>query len=48
MIATNVQDAIEENKQNIEANKTSILSLQELVGKANQTLIEECNKLLDI
>ena len=48
MEATNVQDAIEENKQNIEANKTSILSLQELVGQANQTLIEECNKLLDI
>ena len=41
MAATNVQDAIEENK-------TSILSLQELVGQANQTLIEECNKLLDI
>lgn len=41
MTATNVQDAIEENK-------TSILSLQELVGQANQTLIEECNKLLDI
>lgn len=41
MEATNVQDAIEENK-------TSILSLQELVGQANQTLIEECNKLLDI
>lgn len=41
MVATNVQDAIEENK-------TSILSLQELVGQANQKLIEECNKLLDI
>ena len=41
MTATNVQDAIEENK-------TSILSLQELVGEANKTLIEECNKLLDI
>ena len=41
MSATNVQDAIVENK-------TSILSLQELVGQANQTLIEECNKLLDI
>lgn len=41
MEATNVQDAIEENK-------TSILNLQELVGQANQTLIEECNKLLDI
>ena len=41
MEATNVQEAIEENK-------TSILSLQELVGQANQTLIEECNKLLDI
>ena len=48
MIATNVQDAIEENKESIEANKTSILSLQELVCQANQTLIEECNKLLDI
>ena len=48
MEATNVQDAIEENKQNIEANKTSILSLEKLVGQANQTLIEECNKLLDI
>ena len=41
MEATNVQDAIEENK-------TSILSLEKLVGQANQTLIEECNKLLDI
>ena len=41
MAATNVQDAIEENK-------TSILELQELVGEANKTLIEECNKLLDI
>ena len=48
MEATNVQDAIEENKQNIEANKTSILSLEKLVGRANETLIEECNKLLDI
>lgn len=41
MTATNVQDAIEENK-------TSILSLEKLVGEANKTLIEECNKLLDI
>ena len=41
MSATNVQDAIVENK-------TSILELQELVGQANKTLIEECNKLLDI
>ena len=41
MEATNVQDAIEENK-------TSILSLEKLVGQANKTLIEECNKLLDI
>ena len=41
MEATNVQDAIEENK-------TSILSLEKLVGEANKTLIEECNKLLDI
>ena len=41
MTATNVQDAIVENK-------TSILSLQELVCQANKTLIEECNKLLDI
>ena len=41
MVATNVQDAIEENK-------TSILSLEKLVGRANETLIEECNKLLDI
>lgn len=32
----------------VNENKTSILSLQELVGQANQTLIEECNKLLDI
>lgn len=39
--ATNVEDAILENK-------TSILSLEKLVGQANQTLIEECNKLLDI
>ena len=48
MVATNVQDAIEENRTEIEANKTSILSLQELVGEANKSLIEECNKLLDI
>lgn len=41
MSATNVQDAIEENK-------TSILNLEKLVGEANKTLIEECNKLLDI
>ena len=41
MTATNVQEAIEENK-------TSILSLEKLVGQANKTLIEECNKLLDI
>ena len=41
MSATNVQDAIEENK-------TSILNLEKLVGQANKTLIEECNKLLDI
>ena len=39
--ATNVEDALLENK-------TSILSLEKLVGKANETLIEECNKLLDI
>lgn len=39
--ATNVEDAILENK-------TSILSLEKLVGQANQTLIEECNKLLYI
>ena len=39
--ATNVEDAILENK-------TSILNLEKLVGQANQTLIEECNKLLDI
>lgn len=48
MTATNVQDAIEENKEAIESNKTSILSLEKLVGQANKTLIEECNKLLDI
>ena len=41
MTATNVQEAIEENK-------TSILNLEKLVGQANKTLIEECNKLLDI
>lgn len=39
--ATNVEDALLENK-------TSILSLEKLVGQANKTLIEECNKLLDI
>ena len=38
MEATNVQDAIEENKQNIEANKTSILSLQEELGINKSTL----------
>ena len=41
MSATNVQEAIEENK-------TSILSLEKLVGQVNKTLIEECNKFLDI
>ena len=32
----------------VSANKTSILSLEKIVGQANKTLIEECNKFLDI
>lgn len=32
----------------INENKENIALLQELIGQANQTLIEECNKLLDI
>lgn len=32
----------------INENKENITLLQELIGQANQTLIEECNKLLDI
>lgn len=48
----NKEDLQTDNKNNIveaiNENKTSILSLEKLVGQANQTLIEECNKLLDI
>ena len=48
----NKEDLQTDNKNNIveaiNENKTSILSLEKLVGEANKTLIEECNKLLDI
>ena len=48
MEATNVQDAIEENKQNIEANKTSILSLQSELGTNRESLITSCNQIIDL
>ena len=48
MTATNVQDAIEENKQNIEANKTSILSLQSELGTNRESLITSCNQIIDL
>ena len=47
MVATNVQDAIEENKQNIEANKTSILALKEEVNGQRVRGIEIANSLLE-
>lgn len=48
MEATNVQDAIEENKQNIEANKTSILSLQEELGINKSTLETNINSIREV
>lgn len=48
MVATNVQDAIEENKQNIEANKTSILSLQEELGTNKNKLIQLSKECITI
>ena len=48
MEATNVQDAIEENKQNIEANKTSILSLQEEHGTNKTTLQNNINAIREV
>ena len=48
MEATNVQDAIEENKQNIEANKTSILSLQEELGTNKTTLQNNINAIREV
>ena len=48
MVATNVQDAIEENKQNIEANKTSILSLQEELGLNKSTLEANINSIREV
>lgn len=48
MTATNVQDAIEENKQNIEANKTSILSLQSELGANKTTLQSNINAIREV
>lgn len=47
MVATNVQDAIEENKTEIEANKTSILALKEEVNGQRLRGIEIANSLLE-
>lgn len=41
MTATNVQDAIEENK-------TSILSLQSELGTNRESLITSCNQIIDL
>ena len=41
MAATNVQDAIEENK-------TSILSLQSELGTNRESLITSCNQIIDL
>ena len=48
MVATNVQDAIEENKQNIEANKTSILELQTELNGQRLKLINSINKTIEL
>lgn len=48
MEATNVQDAIEENKQSIEVNKASILSLQSELGTNRESLITSCNQIIDL
>ena len=48
MIATNVQDAIEENKQNIEANKTSILELQTELNGQRLKLINSINETIEL
>lgn len=48
MEATNVQDAIEENKQNIEANKTSILELQTELNGQRLKLINSINKTIEL
>lgn len=47
MAATNVQDAIEENRTEIEENKTSILSLQEELNGQRLRGIEIANSLLE-
>ena len=48
MEATNVQDAIEENKQNIEANKTSILEIQSELGVNKTTLQNNINAIREV
>ena len=48
MVATNVQDAIEENKQNIETNKTSILELQTELGTNKNKLIQLSKECITI
>lgn len=48
MEATNVQNAIEENKQNIEANKTSILDLQSELGTNKSTLESNINTIREV
>ena len=48
MVATNVQDAIEENRTEIEANKTSILSLQEELGINKSTLEVNINSIREV
>ena len=48
MTATNVQDAIEENKQSIEVNKTSILELQTELNGQRLKLINSINKTIEL
>lgn len=48
MSATNVQDAIVENKTTIEANKTSILSLQSELGTNKTTLQNNINAIREV
>ena len=48
MEATNVQDAIEENKQSIEVNKASILELQTELNGQRLKLINSINKTIEL
>ena len=48
MTATNVQDAIQENKEAIESNKTSILALQSELGLNKSTLENNINAIREV